>query len=75
MKAEDLYRARQRPRVSPRTKVVGTQVLRQQSKQPDGKMPPPSATVKGRYDVSDSYLRGRAGGEAHPFYDHRKKVR
>jgi hypothetical protein len=39
----------------------GVQLLRQSTK---GGGP----SLKGSYDVQDSYLRGRAGGEAHPFY-------
>jgi hypothetical protein len=25
-------------------------------------------SLKGSYDVQDPYLRGRAGGESHPYY-------
>jgi hypothetical protein len=53
---------------------AGNQLLRQASKQPDSKLPK-NATVKGNYDVSDRYLRGQAGGEAHPFYDKHKAGR
>jgi hypothetical protein len=51
------------------------QILRHSSKQPGGGKLPKNATVKGNYDVSDRYLRGQAGGEAHPFYDKHKSGR
>jgi hypothetical protein len=51
----DPYAKRSKPR----------QLLRDSNRQPDNKLPKSS---KGSYDISDPYLRGRAGGEAHPNY-------
>jgi hypothetical protein len=52
---------------------AGNQLLRQSSKQPDGKLP---KTAKGGIgDVKDTYLTGRAGGEAYEFYDRRRGKR
>lgn len=65
MKAEDLYRGR-KPKSSRRH--GDDQALRRASKQP-GKYKASSPTVsRGSYDVKDRYLRGQAGGEAHPNY-------
>lgn len=44
----------------------GSQLLREATRQPDGKLPKNS--LSGSYDVKDRYLRGRSGGEAHPYY-------
>jgi hypothetical protein len=44
----------------------GSQLLRDATRQPDrDKLP---KQVKGSYDIRDNYLRGKAGGEAHPNY-------
>ncbi len=43
-------------RPKPPAKSSGGGVSRQSTKQPSG------------HDVADKYLRGQAGGEAHPFY-------
>jgi hypothetical protein len=51
-------------RPKPQARSEGGKVLRQGAFAP-----------KGAYDVKDAYLSGKAGGEAHPFYDrsHGKK--
>jgi hypothetical protein len=52
---------------------LGGAILRQSSKQPDGKTP--KAAKGGIGDVGDSYLRGQAGGEAHPYFDRQRTSR
>jgi len=63
--AESLYKGR-KPKL--RETQAGNQSLRQATVRRGEKTTPQSVSVKGHYDVSDSYLRGSAGGEAHPNY-------
>jgi len=48
-------------------------ILRESARQPGGELP--KAAKGGIGDVSDAYLRGQAGGEAHPFFDNKPKRR
>ena len=50
-------------------------ILRQPSVQPDGRTPKGVALKAGIGDTHDAYLRGNAGGEAHPFFDNKPKSR
>jgi hypothetical protein len=43
-------------------------ILRESTRQSGGRTLKPEKT-SGIGDVSDAYLRGQAGGEAHPFFD------
>jgi hypothetical protein len=43
------------------------EILRESTRQPGGELP--KAAKGGIGDVHDAYLRGQAGGEAHPYFD------
>jgi hypothetical protein len=43
------------------------EILRESTRQPGGELP--KAAKGGIGDVSDGYLTGKAGGEAHPYFD------